>query len=66
MSPDALDLMQREKLTKMVMKDYFLESNPKDSILRIEPSTVLQELTILEDAIFHKILVEFLREGLLN
>ena len=66
MSPDALDLMQREKLTKMVMKDYFLESNPKDSILRIEPSTVLQELTILEDAIFHKILVEFLREGVRN
>lgn len=66
MSPDALDLMQREKLTKMVMKDYFLETNPKDSILRIEPSTVLQEVTILEDAIFHKILEEFLREGLLN
>jgi hypothetical protein len=65
MTPDALDLMQREKLTKMVMKDYFLEINSKDSILRINPESVVQEFSVLEDAIFNQILDELLKDFLI-
>ena len=64
MSPEALDLMQREKLTKMVMKDYFLENNEKDSILKMEKADIAHEAKVLEDSIFSEILNDLLKDEL--
>ena len=64
MSPEALDLMQREKLTKMVMKDYFLDNNTKDSILKMEQDDIAQEAKILEESIFSEILDDLIKDTL--
>jgi hypothetical protein len=64
MTPEALDLMQREKLTKMVIKDYYLENKPKDSILRIDNTNVISETQVLGEIVFDDILQNILEDPL--
>jgi hypothetical protein len=64
MTPETLDLMQREKLTKMVIKDYYLENKPKDSILRIDNTNVISETKVMEEAVFNQILLDVLEDPL--
>ena len=62
MSPEALDLMQREKMTKMVIKDFFLE---QDNVVHHRvPSIIDQqpELTHLQNLLTDYLLDDMLQE----
>ena len=64
MTPEAIDLMQREKLTKMVMKDYFLDNKKNDSILKMGETDILQEAKILEKVIFMELIEDLHKDEL--
>lgn len=64
MSPETLDLMQREKLTKMVVKDFFLDNKSEDAILRLQNANVMSEISVLDEVVFAELLQDLLAEPL--
>lgn len=64
MTPETLDLMQREKLTKMVVKDYYLDNRSNDSLLRIADASVLSEISVLDEVVFAELLRDLVSDPL--
>ena len=63
MNPEALDMMQREKMTKMVIKDFFLDQDTQTLPVNLSSKLLEPELKNLENIILDNLVEDLIKEG---